>query len=112
MGQNSAKVFNPPQSYGQANVSQISEVTPQGVAPANVLLPDQAGAGLGVNAPAAPVSSGKLNGRGRGKFFSDQDLDGFGGGGNPRKPIFPPPVKKPHLPPGGTLTAYKIDSGY
>jgi hypothetical protein len=63
------------------------------------------------------TNSGGNNGRGRGKFFSELDMDangnfsGFGGGS--KKPVFPPPVKKPHLPPGGNpLTAYNINSDY
>lgn len=60
MGQNSAKIFPPPQSYGQANVNLTSEVVPQGINAPTTLLPDQAGGMPNLN-PAAPAT--KVNTR-------------------------------------------------
>lgn len=54
MGQNSARIFPPPQAYGQANVNLTSEVTPQGISAPTVLLPDQAG-GIPTLNPATPA---------------------------------------------------------
>lgn len=98
MGQNSAKVFNPPQSYGQANVSQISEVTPQGINAPTTLLPDQAGAGVGVNAPAAPAASAPRGPAQLRKFFGDMELDN--GPVHPKKKTpYPPGPMPPSFPP-------------
>lgn len=83
MGQNSARIFPPPQAYGQANVNLTSEVVPQGIAPTTTLLPDQAGGmpNLNPSAPATkkpnigqgggPIGKKKLPGDdlGYGKFF-------------------------------------------
>lgn len=76
MGATSAKIFNPPQSYGQANVNQASQVTPQGIAPSTILLPDQAGGTPTFNpATPAPKVNTRATGQGGKKKLLNDDLN-------------------------------------
>lgn len=103
MGATPAKQFPQPGSYAMDNENIVAPQDPVPQAPQQQFVSTNSYSQAGAPpAAAAPVNNGRQNGRGRGKFFGDMELDDYGNqpGSKPRQglpvPIFPPPVKKPH----------------